>query len=370
MSHLAATLGPTAYWYLTRATGFVALVLLTAILVLGVTGALRVSAPRWPRFAIDTLHRDLSLLAIAFIAIHVVTTVLDGFAPIGLIDAIIPFHSAYRPLWLGLGAAAFDLMIALVITSLVRRRLGYRAWRAIHWLAYASWPVAVLHGLGTGSDTKQAWGLLLTFACVVAVSIAAIVRVARDDTVLGSLRGPAVGAAVVVPAALLGFTVLGPLAPHWAARAGTPSRLLFTSAKVVPARAPAVTRRATAAAPTHLKLPFSANLDGTIHQTNTGAGAILDIELHVSGQVSGALRIRLAGQPNPGGGLSMVGSQVDLIAAGLPRALEGKVTSLAGTHLSAHVTGTPQPPVDLTANLQIDNQAGTVTGTLEGRAAR
>ena len=91
---------------------------------------------------------------------------LDSFAPIRLIDAVIPFASTYRPLWLGLGALSFDLLIALVVTSLVRRRLGYRAWRTIHWLAYASWPVAVFHGLGTGSDTKVWWMLALTAACV------------------------------------------------------------------------------------------------------------------------------------------------------------------------------------------------------------
>ena len=105
------------------------------------------------------------------LVIHIVTTVLDGFAPISLIDAVVPFLSAYRPIWLGFGALAFDLLIALTITSLVRRRLGYGAWRAIHWLAYVSWPIAVLHGLGTGSDSKQTWALVLTFACVLAVLV-------------------------------------------------------------------------------------------------------------------------------------------------------------------------------------------------------
>src|SRR4029077_18087593 len=108
--------------------------------------------------------------------VHVATSVLDKFAPIKLIDAVIPFASSYRPLWLGLGALSFDLMVALVVTSLLRRRLGYRPWRAIHWIAYASWPVAVLHGLGTGSDVKSWWELGVTIACVAAVVIAALVR--------------------------------------------------------------------------------------------------------------------------------------------------------------------------------------------------
>ena len=156
MTAIASTLGPSTYWYLTRATGAVALVLLTVCVVLGILESIRFSiGTRWPRFAIGTLHRDTSLLVIVLIVLHVVTAVLDGFAPIKLTDAIIPFATPYRPLWMAFGTLAFDLLIALVITSLVRRRLGYATWRAIHWLAYASWPIAVLHGLGTGSTSRR-----------------------------------------------------------------------------------------------------------------------------------------------------------------------------------------------------------------------
>src|SRR5205823_6374706 len=124
------------------------------------------------------------------------TSVLDSFAPIKLIDAVIPFASAYRPQWMGFGAVALDVLIALVITSLVRRRLGYRTWRAVHWLAYASWPVAVLHGLGTGSDTKIWWMLGLTGACVAAVSAAILLRTVRAGS---RWRAPAFALAVAAP---------------------------------------------------------------------------------------------------------------------------------------------------------------------------
>ena len=141
------------------------MVLLTASVVLGVVGTVRYSAPRWPRFAIDSLHRDISLLVIVLLVVHIVTSVLDGFAPIKLTDAVIPFATPYRPLWMGLGALSFDLLIALVITSLMRRRLGYKSWRATHWLAYASWPIASLHGVGTGTDVKS-WWLLASLATI------------------------------------------------------------------------------------------------------------------------------------------------------------------------------------------------------------
>src|SRR5436305_11994349 len=118
------TLGPSAYWYLARGTGAVSLLLLTASVVFGILGPLRFAAPRWPRFAIDAVHRDVSLLVLVVLAIHIVTSVLDGFAPIRLFDGVIPFVTPYRPLWMALGTLSFDLLLAIAITSLVRRRLG------------------------------------------------------------------------------------------------------------------------------------------------------------------------------------------------------------------------------------------------------
>ena len=94
----------------------------------------------------------------------------------------------YRPLWLGLGAVAFDLLSALVVTSLLRARIGYRAWRAVHWLAYASWPFALVHGLGTGSDSRFGWLVLITIVCAGAVGAALAARLLRSPGPL-PLRG-------------------------------------------------------------------------------------------------------------------------------------------------------------------------------------
>src|ERR1035437_9544941 len=121
MSLLAST-GPSLYWYLTRSTGAVALILLTAAIALGVADVQRWSSPRWPRFIVDSVHRNVSLLAMVFLLLHILTSVLDSFAPIALTDAIIPFVGTYRPFWLGLGAASFDLLLAVTITSLLRQR--------------------------------------------------------------------------------------------------------------------------------------------------------------------------------------------------------------------------------------------------------
>ncbi len=135
MSSVFATTGPSAYWYLTRSTGAVALILLTLSFALGVVDVRRWSSETWPRFVVDSLHRNVSLLALAFLCLHILTAVLDSFAPISLVNAVIPFTGSYRPFWLGLGALSFDLILAVIITSLLRRRIGHSS-LASHPLAH------------------------------------------------------------------------------------------------------------------------------------------------------------------------------------------------------------------------------------------
>jgi methionine sulfoxide reductase heme-binding subunit len=229
VSLIAASTGPSVYWYLTRSTGAVALVLLTAAVALGVIDVRRFNAPGWPRFLIDALHRNVALLAMAFLVLHILTSVLDSFASISLVDALVPFVGSYRPFWLGLGAVAFDLLLAVIATSLLRERFGYTTWRAVHWLTYASWPIALLHGLGTGSDTKSTWMLLLTLGCLAVVLGAILVRViaawqSHPDRARAALGGT--GAFTLFLALWLPS---GPLGAEWARRSGTPAALLGSS---------------------------------------------------------------------------------------------------------------------------------------------
>lgn len=214
----------TVLWYATRGTGVVALLLLTAAVVLGIAGTARFEAPRWPRIMTAGLHRHLSLLAVAFVAVHVMTTVLDPFAPIGWAAAVVPFMSSYRPLWLGLGAVAFDLLLAVLVSSLLRAQLGYRSWRAVHWLSYACWPVALWHGLGTGTDSRQALMLALDAGCAIAVACVVGWRISLLPS--GRGRRAACSAGIVLALATVAFAALGPLQPGWAHRAGTPPALL------------------------------------------------------------------------------------------------------------------------------------------------
>ena len=166
----------TALWYASRATGVVTLLLLTTVVLLGILVNRQGRLPGLPGFAVNGLHRNISLLAVVFLAIHVVTAIVDPYVTIGLAAAVLPFASAYKPFWLGLGAVALDLLVALVATSLIRNRLGLRAWRWLHWAAYVCWPVALAHGLGMGTDRNTMWVFALTIVCAAAVAGAATWR--------------------------------------------------------------------------------------------------------------------------------------------------------------------------------------------------
>lgn len=159
-----------ALWYLSRGTGLVALLLLTGAVVLGMLNSGRLVSERWPRFTVSAIHRNVSLLSLVFLVIHIAGAVIDPYAGIRWVDAITPFVSTYRSFWLGLGTLAGDLMVAVLITSLLRARIGYRVWRAVHWASYAMWPIALIHGIGTGTtDDHVLWVLLTNIGCALAV---------------------------------------------------------------------------------------------------------------------------------------------------------------------------------------------------------
>lgn len=166
----------TVLWYATRGAGAVSLILLSSVVVLGILSTLRVESPSWPRFLTTGLHRNIALMTLVFLALHIVTAVVDPFTHLGWTAAVIPFSSYYRTFWLGLGAIALELLIAVVVTSLVRGYIGHGLWRAIHWLTYAAWPVAVVHGLGTGTDSTSAWMLAITAGCIAGVGMSIFLR--------------------------------------------------------------------------------------------------------------------------------------------------------------------------------------------------
>ena len=360
-----ASAGPSALWYLTRATGAVTLVLLTASVGLGVANVGRLQSARWPRFVVDGLHRNVSLLAIAVLVVHIVTTVLDPFATIHAIDAVVPFISPYRPFWLGLGAFASDLLIAIALTSMMRRRLGHRAWRATHWFAYLCWPIAVLHAVGTGSDIKQLWMQALLAGCVIALIVAVWARVGFGWPARRGLRGSAIAASIALPAAFAVWLPSGPLGSDWARRAGTPTAVVQATSATSPGSAAVAHSSSAATVSGTSTSAFSADVSGTLSQRQTTSGLVeVDISLAVANAALPELRLQIIGNAAGGGGVAMTASAVSLGPASNPTLYQGSITELNGTAIRARVAGTRGRPLRLDLALQINPSTGAATGTL------
>jgi sulfoxide reductase heme-binding subunit YedZ len=384
----AVVVTPTSpLWYTTRATGLIALVLLTLSVVLGLLTSVRFAAPNWPRFVTVGLHRNLSLIVLVFTGLHIITTVTDSYAHIHLTDAVLPFVSSYRPIWLGLGTAAFDLLVAVAITSLLRVHVGHKVWRLVHWLAYLCWPAAVMHGLGTGTDTPQRWVLAITACCVAAVAAAGSWRLVADWQQRTGVRAAVAATAVVALVAAAVWLVGGPLKPGWARRSGTPASLLARSAAAAGSAGSAGSARAPtgtgpkanagtgAAASTLPAAPFDASLFGHLSESSAGAGnAVVRITANVTPTGNGArggdagranravLGIVISGQSDGNGGIAMSSSRVTFGPAGTPLAYTGKLDGLEGTSMSARVRDRAAHTLRLDISLQPNGNA--VTGAL------
>jgi len=359
---LATVTGGKALWYLTRATGVVALVLLTVSVVVGVVAAVGWATERWPRFLSQAVHRNVSLFCVAFVAVHVVTTVSDGYVPIGFTSAFLPFLTPYRPIWIGLGALSFDLLLAVMITSALRRRIGYASWRYVHWLAYLSWPVAVFHSLGSGSDSSLPLVLGLDAVCTAAVVAAVVCRLMNGRSFPVGRRAMAAVGTVAVVLALVVFAAVGPLRPGWSHRAGTSAALLAQLARrYAPTGATAPT--ATATTPTGLPTPpFTDNLTGAVATTSPGPQGTVQamFTLHLLDPSSTPLVVVLDGTAAQGGGLAMSSGTVSY------GGYHGVVTSLSGNTVGTSVS-TPVPQA-LTLTLSIDQSTGAVSGQVSGSA--
>ena len=335
-----------ALWYLTRGFGLIDLVLLTATLVMGLTQVVRYARPGLPRFVIAALHKNISILAVVFLAVHVATAVADTYAPISIVSVFVPFSGQYRPIWLGFGALALDLLIALVVTSLLRERIGQRTWRALHWTAYLCWPVAIVHGLGTGSDTKLGWVLVINAICITAGIAAIWWRLARGwVSAVAGRRMVAVLGTLVAPSVLAFWTLSGPLHAGWAKRSGTPASLLGSSTP-------------------RLAVPFTAKFSGTQSEHRLGSGHLVTVEM--KGTFSGGtFEVILTGEPLDQG-VELTGSSVTFGLLGNPTEYQGHVTSLSGDTIVSALRDQSHRSVTMTVDLPTaagSSIAGTVRVT-------
>jgi hypothetical protein len=318
MVPLVAAVNTNALWYLARGSGLVLLSLLSLNLVLGIAIQGGWHPSGWPRFVVQGLHRNLALLAVILLVIHVVTIELDPFVPVGWWAVVVPFVSRYRPLWLGLGTLSLDLLVALVATSLVRGHLRPTWWRAVHWLGYLAWPLAVVHALGTGTDTR--WDVVFVYemACVGLVVAAVLFRLGRAVGPSPGWRAALLVVAAATPVAMLVWAASGPLQAGWAGRAGTPTAALSATGGA----GSAAPGSGAASAPA-----FSAQFLGTITQAAAGSGATVTI----SGTLAeGSLQVVISGQPGSDGGLTNASGTASFREAGAVFTYAGPIVNLQG----------------------------------------
>ena len=343
-----------ALWYLARGSGLVSILLLTLVVALGIAQVNGAAGPSRQRFVVTQIHRNASLLVVVFTAIHIASSILDGFAPIHWLDAVVPFSSPYRPIWLGLGTLGFDLLLALVITSLLRLRIGFGSWRAIHWLAYVCWPISFLHGLGTGSDGRVGLVQLVDLVCLVAVVMAIVWRLTRNWRHDTSVRVASAVVTVVLVGGMTLWATDGPMQKGWARRAGTPVELLGDGTGVAEGFA----------------LPFSGRVSGTVEQNTTrqGANATITLTGVITDGADGVFVISITGPVGANGGVTMRSSTATMGPADFPREYTGSIIELRGTRLQIEVADAAGDLISARLVLELDQASATFTGTIDAAA--
>jgi len=179
-----------ALWALGRGSGIVALVLFTLAIVLGIVARSGRRVPWLGRFGTSDLHRTAALTGVGLVGVHLGTLLFDPYAQLKVVDFLFPFLAAYRPLWLGLGTLAVDLLAVVTVVSLLRHRVGPAVFRTVHWATYALWPVALLHALGSGTDAATTWFRAIAVLCISAVVTAVGWRLAPSYDHRGWVRHP------------------------------------------------------------------------------------------------------------------------------------------------------------------------------------
>ncbi|MDX6647433.1 MAG: hypothetical protein QOK40_3160 [Miltoncostaeaceae bacterium] len=354
-------------WDAARAGGFTALGLLSLSVMVGLLLSLRLASPRWPRFLTNEVHRFLSLLGLIFIGIHLVAVWLDPFTRFGLAEVLVPLASHYRPLWMGLGIVALYLAVAVWVTTLLRRRIGYSAWRRLHGLAFAVYGAALVHGLATGSDTRTAWAEALYVACALMVALPFGTRLLRRAGP-GGRRRPLLAAGTAGALVLgIAWAVSGPLRPGWNARAndGQGSGARVTIAVPV---APAAPGRAGVPADP-FQNGFSAQLTGQVEAGSIDRLGYITLRLGtvLRGRVPGLLEVVLHGLPTEGGGVRIATTAATRVLLGTrPSAplYQGQLATLAGNQMTALVRrSSPSRSLRLHVALEPIRQ-GHVVGTV------
>jgi hypothetical protein len=354
---LVSSQSVTMYWYVVRGSGFVVFVLLTLGVVLGLLMSLRWRTDAWPRIITEELHRYIMLVAGMFLVLHIGSTLLDSYVHFQLYQVFVPFTSGYRVIWMSAGIVSMYLAAALFASIYVRRFIGYRVWRTMHYAGFIAWLLALVHGIATGTDTRAHWALAIYGGGALIVALLLAVRAGGLALPIGRPAPwrPRVVGGLVATLLLGGLLVeIGPLQRGWAARAGG-------------AITPPVTTAAASAPPS----TFQDTMSGTADVQNPGAlqqGTEL-LHLHVQGDgsypVTASYGILLAG--GFGGG-QFVRGVFSLAPQSLGWACSGSVSFQPPDVLSGTCSPPGGPALQVVTHFSID-QSGNVTGQVEASSA-
>ena len=340
----------TVTWDTARAGGFVAYILVTASIALGLALSLRWYTRSWPRWATTDLHRYVTLLAIVFTGVHSLAIWLDPFMAFTPAEVIIPLLSHYRPIWVALGIVSAYLLLAIWLSERIQKQIGYAWWRRLHYLTFGVWGLVTVHGLTTGSDTRTPWALFIYGGSVVLVGSLLSIRLLGKEN--EAAPHPRIAAATGTLALItLLFVMAGPLRPGWNALANQRPGIAVVGA----------------APPNQLSVPFTAQLQGSLSQSSSSSGSsgalTLQINTTMSGAEQGNLQIALDGQQNPDGSVSIGGGSVTLS----PRnagSYSGQLLTMNGNQLVAVCRDSSGNQVRLAISIQ-DDGTGNITGTVQ-----
>jgi len=350
------TLWSQVTWDAARASGFTAYMLVTVTVVLGLLLSLRWQSKRWPRLVTNDMHNHLALLAMAFGVVHGIASWLDPFMQFRLPELLVPLASHYRPLWMAFGIVAFDLLVAVLLSTWLRPRIGYRLWRAFHGVAFLVFAFATVHGLGTGSDTRTGWATAMYGASALAVLGLTTWRLVVPAGTRARPRPVVAGLGIAAAAVLAVWAAGGPLRPGW--------NRVANDGKGSGARIVLATRRTPIAAPP-LPRRFTATFRGTLTTGGSFQAAQATIRGHLTGAARGDLQILLAGVPTDGGTIAVQRSQVTLYGADGGAQYVGTLTGASGQALTARLTPIDGsgPALSLTVNWSLNGSAvsGSVT---------
>lgn len=356
-------------WYISRSAGFVGLALLGIIGVLGIITAGNFNFKRGARFIAPEVHRSLSLLAVVVLAIHVSAAVFDKYSHIGLKDAFIPFFAQYRHIWVGLGAIAIDLGVAVVVTSLLRVRMGYKSWKLFHWASYPIFGLSIIHGLGTGSDSSLLFAKVIYLVVGGSLVAAVLIRLFSLKEQIIARRFVLFGTSFAVPLVIISWAFVGPFTPTWPHRAQGGLSQAVTTPAGVGVGASAIKG---SSAPTTSTLPklqissgYSSGWSGQLDESPANSQG--EIALRLFGPLSKSpgykLSIVLIGFPQDGG-VSMASSIVEVASNGGSVLYKGTVTSLNGTTVVCSVSDASGSTVTVTAALNLASSGSSFNGTV------